>query len=68
MAKAGTKRASPGAEEEKNPLQGVELSEEDAKRLHAIAKDITREELILGLFLCALTLSYIDKVLFIFRA
>lgn len=47
MAK-GTKRASPGAEAEKNPLQGVELSDEDAKKLQNVQRDIARAELILG--------------------
>jgi template-activating factor I len=47
MAK-GTKRASPGAEAEKNPLTDVELSDEDAKKLQAIQRDIARVELVLG--------------------
>jgi hypothetical protein len=47
----GTKRASPGAEEEKDPLQGVELSDEDATKLNDVAKDIERTELILGMWL-----------------
>ncbi|RDB29109.1 Protein SET [Hypsizygus marmoreus] len=46
MAK-GTKRASPGAEDEKNPLQNVELSDEDAKKLQSIQRDIARTELVL---------------------
>ncbi|KAL0950743.1 hypothetical protein HGRIS_007516 [Hohenbuehelia grisea] len=44
---AGTKRASPGAEEEKNPLHSVELSDEDAQKLNAVQKDIARVELAL---------------------
>ena len=44
----GTKRASPGAEEEKNPLSNVELSDEDAKKLTQIQRDLARAELILG--------------------
>jgi len=44
----GTKRASPGAEEEKNPLSSVELSDEDAKKLTQIQRDLARAELILG--------------------
>ncbi len=44
----GTKRASPGAEEEKNPLSSVELSDEDAKNLTQIQRDLARAELILG--------------------
>lgn len=47
MAK-GTKRASPGAEAEKNPLQDVELSDEDAKKLQQLQHDIARAELVLG--------------------
>ncbi|KAF8078308.1 hypothetical protein FPV67DRAFT_1571097 [Lyophyllum atratum] len=46
MAK-GTKRASPGAEDEKNPLTDIELSDEDAKKLQAIQRDIARVELVL---------------------
>ncbi|KAF5377639.1 hypothetical protein D9615_005127 [Tricholomella constricta] len=46
MAK-GTKRASPGAEAEKNPLTDIELSDEDAKKLQGIQRDIARVELIL---------------------
>ena len=44
----GTKRASPGAEDEKNPLQSVELSDEDAKKLTLIQRDLARAELVLG--------------------
>jgi hypothetical protein len=44
----GTKRASPGAEQEKNPLSNVELSDEDAKKLTQIQRDLARAELILG--------------------
>lgn len=47
MAK-GTKRASPGADEEKNPLQNVELSDEDARKLQTIQRDLARVELVLG--------------------
>ncbi|KAG6866863.1 hypothetical protein C0991_008799 [Blastosporella zonata] len=46
MAK-GTKRASPGADAEKNPLSEVELNDEDARKLQAIQRDIARVELIL---------------------
>ncbi|KAF9015024.1 hypothetical protein BDQ17DRAFT_1229485 [Cyathus striatus] len=46
MAK-GTKRASPGAEDEKNPLQSVELSDEDAKKLQVVQRDLARTELVL---------------------
>ncbi|KAK0208445.1 hypothetical protein DFS33DRAFT_445049 [Desarmillaria ectypa] len=42
----GTKRASPGATEEKeNPLQGIELSDEDAQKLNNIQKDTQRIEI-----------------------
>jgi len=47
-AKAGKKRASPGADVEKNPLQGAELGEEDAKKLDAIQREQGRAELIIG--------------------
>jgi template-activating factor I len=48
MAPQGTKRASPGAEEEKSPLDNVELTEESANLLSDIQKDIQRTEIILG--------------------
>jgi template-activating factor I len=44
----GTKRASPGAEDEKSPLQNVELSDEDAGKLQEIQRDLARAELVLG--------------------
>ena len=47
MAK-GTKRGSPGAEDEKNPLESVELSEEDAVKLQEVQREIARVELVLG--------------------
>ena len=47
MAK-GTKRASPGAEEEKRPLSDVELSAEDAEKLEKVQRELARVELILG--------------------
>ena len=43
----GTKRASPGAEDEKS-LQNAELSDEDAKKLEGIQRDLARAELVLG--------------------
>ncbi|THH19071.1 hypothetical protein EUX98_g8843 [Antrodiella citrinella] len=43
---SGVKRAS-GAEEEKNPLGDVELSDEDAQKLQIVQKDIARAELAL---------------------
>lgn len=48
MSGKGVKRASPGAEERKNPLGDVELSDEDAKKLQEVQKSIGRAELILG--------------------
>ncbi|KAH9487076.1 Protein SET [Psilocybe cubensis] len=46
MAK-GTKRASPGAEEEKSGLSNAELGEEDAQKLTEIQRDLARVELVL---------------------
>lgn len=43
----GTKRASPGAEDEKSPLQIAELNE-NAKKLEEIQRDLARAELVLG--------------------
>ncbi|KJA26116.1 hypothetical protein HYPSUDRAFT_181681 [Hypholoma sublateritium FD-334 SS-4] len=43
----GTKRGSPGAEDEKNPLPNVELSDEDAKKLTEIQRDLAHAELVL---------------------
>ena len=48
MSSKGVKRASPGADVEKNPLGEVELSDEDAVKLQGIQKDIARVELALG--------------------
>ena len=48
MSGKGVKRASPGADERKNPLGDVELSDEDAKKLQEVQKSIARTELILG--------------------
>ena len=45
---SGKKRASPGADTEKNPLQSVELSDEDAQKLQDVQKQIERAELLLG--------------------
>jgi template-activating factor I len=44
---AAKKRASPGADVEKNPLAAVELSDEDARKLQEVQKDIARVELVL---------------------
>lgn len=49
MTTKGTKRASPGAEEEKeHPLANVEISDEVATKLGNVQKDIQRVELLLG--------------------
>ena len=48
MSSKGIKRASPGAEEEKNPLGDVELSDEDAAKLQVVQRDTARTELALG--------------------
>jgi template-activating factor I len=45
---SGTKRASPGADEETSPVKIVELSDEDAQKLQDVQGDIARAELILG--------------------
>jgi template-activating factor I len=44
----GIKRASPGADDEKNPLANVELKDEDAQNLQDIQKEIQRVELVVG--------------------
>ncbi|KAG6869152.1 hypothetical protein C0993_012251 [Termitomyces sp. T159_Od127] len=57
----GTKRASPGADAEKNPLTEVELSDEDAEKLRISQRQIARVELVLGLLpFYALFVSYTD--------
>ena len=48
MSSKGVKRASPGADIEKNPLGDVELSDEDALKLQSVQKDVARVELALG--------------------
>ena len=50
MSSKGVKRASPGADVEKNPLGDVDLSDDDALKLPAIQKDVARVELALGTF------------------
>ncbi len=50
MSSKGVKRASPGADVEKNPLGDVEVTDEEALKLQAIQKDIARVELALGTF------------------
>lgn len=49
MVSAGKKRASPGAEEEKNPFE-VDISEEVHEKLQKVSKEIARVELSLGLW------------------
>ncbi|KAN0100805.1 hypothetical protein V8E55_000789 [Tylopilus felleus] len=44
---SGKKRASPGADTEKNPLENTELSDENAQKLQDIQKQFERAELIL---------------------
>lgn len=44
----GTKRGSPGAEEEKNIFEGVEIGDEEAKKLEAIQRETARIELAIG--------------------
>ncbi|KAF9056680.1 hypothetical protein BJ165DRAFT_1435570 [Panaeolus papilionaceus] len=44
---SGTKRASPGADAGKSPIDNVELSEENAKKLQEIQRDLARVELVL---------------------
>ncbi|KAF8213464.1 hypothetical protein K438DRAFT_1804026 [Mycena galopus ATCC 62051] len=43
--KTGVKRASPGADEAKNPLANVELGDEDAQKLAKVQRDLGRLEL-----------------------
>ncbi|KAG8219994.1 hypothetical protein J3R82DRAFT_1001, partial [Butyriboletus roseoflavus] len=44
---SGKKRASPGTDTEKNPLESVELSDQDAQKLQDVQKQIERAELLL---------------------
>ncbi|KAI6153397.1 hypothetical protein BKA82DRAFT_4089456 [Pisolithus tinctorius] len=44
---SGKKRASPGANQEINPLEGVELSDEDAKKLQDVQKQIERVDVLI---------------------
>ncbi|KAG1716325.1 hypothetical protein ID866_809 [Astraeus odoratus] len=44
---SGKKRASPGADEEKNPLDGVELGDDDAQKLKDIQKQMERVDLLI---------------------
>lgn len=44
----GTKRASPGAEDEKSPLEDPEHLNVYAKKLEVIQRDLARAELVLG--------------------
>lgn len=48
MSGKGVKRASPGAEDQKNPLGEVELSDEDAGKLQELQRHYARVELAVG--------------------
>jgi hypothetical protein len=50
MAK-GTKRGSPGAVDEKNPITSSVVGEEESKKLEEIQRDLARVELVLGVSL-----------------
>lgn len=45
---SGKKRASPGIDTEKDPLESAELSDEHAQKLQDVQKQIERAELLLG--------------------
>ena len=45
---SGKKRASPGIDTEKDPLESAELSDEHAQKLQDVQKQFERAELILG--------------------
>lgn len=47
MAK-GTKRGSPGAVDEKQPITNSPVGGEEAKKLEEIQRDLARVELVLG--------------------
>jgi template-activating factor I len=55
----GKKRGSPGAETEKDPLAGVELNDEDEKRLTAIQKETARMEIAVGK--CYVIFAFLGK-------
>ena len=48
MSGKGVKRASPGADEEKNPLGDVDITDEDAVKLQDLQKYYHRVELAVG--------------------
>lgn len=48
MSGKGVKRASPGADEEKNPLGDVALSDDDASKLQDLQQHYHRVELAVG--------------------
>lgn len=48
MSGKGVKRASPGAEEQKNPLGDVDITDEDAKKLQELQRNYHRVELGIG--------------------
>lgn len=45
---SGKKRASPGGDTEKDPLESAELSDEHAQKLQEVQKKIEHAELLLG--------------------
>jgi hypothetical protein len=49
-SKQGKKRASPGADIEKGPLDGIELSASDGEKLQAISKKLERVEIAVGMW------------------
>jgi hypothetical protein len=51
MSGKGVKRASPGVDEEKNPLGDVDITDEDAVKLQDLQKAYHRVELGVGAFL-----------------
>lgn len=48
MSGKGVKRGSPGAEEQKNPLGDVDITDEDAKKLQELQRTYHRVELGIG--------------------
>ena len=48
MSAKGVKRASPGAEEQKNPLGDVDITDQDAIALQDLQKAYHRVELAIG--------------------
>lgn len=46
---SGKKRSSPGADEEKEPVQSVTLNDEDAQKLEGVQNRVRRVELLIGM-------------------